>query len=961
MSLRLASLAALGLSLVMGPVRAPQAADPPAPSPAPASQVAAAGEVPPVLIPWPMRAQQQQADDDPLIPLLPGAGAPAVRPPAPRPSLDPSSSAPATAAAAPATTTQPGTPKKQPGGFTDTELDLLVPALRMPSVGARVVVSEMTPPTSDVRRWQFEKVDGLTWESEEALQEGDWVVLRGKVDVRAGIERIRADEIRLNVSSRRLEAEGNVVLDRLDSRLTGRRLEYDTATNTGVMYDAMGFTADDLSFTSDIAEKVAENKYVLRGATFTSCTQPSPIWQVNASKAVVEIDRFVYLWNPRVRFGKVPLSYFPWIAFPIKQDRTTGFMIPKISSSSRRGTSVSEEFFWAINRSADLTIGGTWWQKYGFRADAQARWFLPGMNEYGFIEGIYLRANKGEEDPKLERERYLINWEHRQRLGQWDLTFTGEMGTDPLVDEFDGLLGNTGVSPGQGISVDRSPILNQRLTLQRRWGKHSMNIFLESDERGSVLQPPALIPAAPAVDANDVLKDGTNTIINRSLPMIEWRASGIQIGGKRWAVFDLESSVASLERGVEREYEYPQTIANPTTTDREIVRVSPTLSSHDYFRADVYPQFSFPMGTSFLRVIPEVNVRGTWWSRVETDFDPTTPDTVETEPRTIPLPEPVEGVDRTVNYEYTGGLDEGTFLWAWDAGVRFEGPDIERIFNANAEPGQRKWQHLIEPSIEYSYSPEMDTTHVIQADQRRSHYSQRFPQRGIGGAIREGGLNEARLRLVNTIRSKRVVPPGSTEEQPRDVVIWSLSSTWDLDKEEQEATFSGRREVTRFANIQSDFNIRPTDLVHFSVRNTYDTLADDLTSSSLTGGLDWNTGYFDLAFSSTRDRDTLKASNTEVSVTGEHWFYKGDRIRLGYDLTRELDEPRGIVNTAESRTPWIYKRLVLSYYNQCVGLSLSWEDNAHRSVRREREWTFIVSLKELGNFLRYRRRTTASQ
>lgn len=934
-------------------------------------RVAGAGDVPPVLIPWPLRPADE--DDDPLIPLIP-SGPLAPRQASPVPAGAPGApgagggAAGAGAVSAQATpppaTTTPSTSepvtKTPPGTFTETELSVLVPSLRMPNVGARVVVSEMSPPSSDVRRWQFEKVDGLTWESEEAMQEGEWVVLRGKVDVRAGIERIRADEIRLHVTSRQLEADGNVVLDRLDSRLTGRRLEYDTVTNTGVMYDAMGFTADDLSFTSDIAEKVAENKYVLRGATFTSCTQPSPIWQVNASKAVVEIDRFVYLWNPRVRFGKIPLSYFPWIAFPIKQDRTTGFMIPRISSSSRRGMSVSEEFFWAINRSTDLTVGGTWWQKFGWRADAQARWFLPGMNEYGFIEGVFLQANKGQEDPRLESQRYFVGWEHRQRLGQWDLTFTGEVGTDPLVKDFEGLIGNAGTQPGQGISADRSPILNQRLTLQRRWGKGSLNIFLENDERGQVQPPPNLLPG-PQPDANDIIKDGSNTTINRSLPLVEWRASGIQLGGKRWAVFDLESSVGSLTRGVEHEYEYPETVSNPRSTDRGIVRVKPELSGHDYYRADLYPQFSFPMGTSFLRVIPEVNVRGTWWSRVEIDSNPTTPYRIDPESREVALPRPIDGIDRTVSAQFTDGIDEDTFLWAWDAGVRFEGPDFERIFNADAEPGQRKWQHLIEPSIEYSYSPEMEPTWVIQGDARRSHYQQRWPTEGLAGELREGGLNEARLRLVNTIRNKRVVPPGSTPDQPRDVVIWSLSSTWDLDKQEQEATFNGRNEESRFSNIQSDFNIRPTDRVHFSLRNTYDVLVDDITQTSLTGGMDWNSGYFDIAYSSQRNRDGLNATSTEVSLTGEHWLYKGGRLRIGYDLTRELDKQQLGTNTAlEDATPWIYKRLVVSYYNQCLGLSLSWEDNANRYVVREREWTLIVSLKELGNFLRYRRRSTAT-
>ncbi len=1001
------------------PATAPSpASPPPAPVPAAAPAPATAGARPALPL----------ADDEPLVPLLqespedpgmrlaamrPGAGLPGpslepsqedrtTRPPAGRPptrppaspaepapagqgqaAREPAPAAPAASAGQPpiaasgSITRKPAGPA--PGSLSDTEIGLLMPDLSLPTVGARVAVADLTPPTVEVRRWQLADVDGVTWESEEALQDGEWIVLRGKVDVQSGVERIRADEMRLNVQAQKLEADGNVVLDRSDARLTGRRLEYDLGTNTGVMLDAMGFTGDDLSFTSDIAEKVGENKYVLRGATFTSCTQPAPIWQVKATKSVVEIDKFVYLWNPRVFFRRVPLSWMPWVAFPIKQHRATGFMVPRVSSSSRRGTSVSEEFFWAINRSVDMTVGGTWWAKYGFRVDGQARWFLNGMNEYGFIEGIFLRANKGKEDPRLEPERYLVNWEHRQSLGEWDLTVTGEIATDPLVDEFDGLLSNDTTTSGL---VDRSPILNQRLTMQRRWGKHSLNLLAENDERGQVISPPAVSGPIPPLPTPDLPLDGTRNNINTSLPVAEYRASGLQLGGKKWVTLSMEGSLASLTRAVEEEYKYP--FMDPATSQPVVLKFDERLTDHQYTRADFYPQLQFPLGTTFLRVIPTVNVRGTWWSRIETDADPSTPLTLDQATETVDLPDPATGDSITVRR--TLGEDTSTFMWAWDAGVRIEGPDFERIFRPGAEPGQRKWQHVVEPSLEYSFAPELDNVFLIAGDQRRSHYQQRFPTASTTapGGVREGGLNEVRLRLVNTLRNKRVVPAGSTPEQPRDLVIWSLSSTWDVDKVEADARFqrprheapedcngdgdtldpgeaagercADRTEETRFTNIQSDFNIRPTDRIRFSLRNTYDVLADDLTQTSLVGGVDGDWGYVDVALSSSRDRDTLDATNTEVSVTGEQWLYRGGRVRLGYDLTRKLDEPAS--SSTVPQPDWIYKRFIVSYYNQCIGLSLSWEDNAHRSIQREKEWTFIVSLKELGNFLRYRRRTS---
>jgi len=52
--------------------------------------------------------------------------------------------------------------------------------------------------------------------------------------------------------------------------------------------------------------------------------------------------------------------------------------------------------------------------------------------------------------------------------------------------------------------------------------------------------------------------------------------------------------------------------------------------------------------------------------------------------------------------------------------------------------------------------------------------------------------------------------------------------------------------------------------------------------------------------------------------------------------------------------------VVVSYFNQCCGVSLSWEDNDDRSVRREKEWIFLITLKDLGNYLRFKQRSSDS-
>ena len=53
----------------------------------------------------------------------------------------------------------------------------------------------------------------------------------------------------------------------------------------------------------------------------------------------------------------MPLAYVPAMYFPInRENRATGFLLPVYGNSTLRGHSISNAFFWAIDRSQDLTI-----------------------------------------------------------------------------------------------------------------------------------------------------------------------------------------------------------------------------------------------------------------------------------------------------------------------------------------------------------------------------------------------------------------------------------------------------------------------------------------------------------------------------------------------------------------------------------------------------------------------------
>ena len=90
-----------------------------------------------------------------------------------------------------------------------------------------------------------------------------------------------------------------------------------------------------------------------------------------------------------LRVKGVPLIYLPIIYYPIQDDdRATGFLMPTYGSSTVRGQSISNAFFWAINRSQDATFMHDWFSKTGQGMGGEYRYIL-GAGSKGSITRSY--------------------------------------------------------------------------------------------------------------------------------------------------------------------------------------------------------------------------------------------------------------------------------------------------------------------------------------------------------------------------------------------------------------------------------------------------------------------------------------------------------------------------------------------------------------------------------------------
>ena len=166
-------------------------------------------------------------------------------------------------------------------------------------------------------------------------ESGRKVRLSGYVDIRCGEFRIQADTVVYDREARTGLAEGGVVLDWGANRISGSRLEFDLERRTGTMWDASGWIEPEVIVMAGRITKLDEERVLLEDGTFTSCTQPVPYWSFKISRGLFHLDHYAHLRHVRMNVGTAPVLYLPWMVWPIKGDRATGFLFPEWGASRK--------------------------------------------------------------------------------------------------------------------------------------------------------------------------------------------------------------------------------------------------------------------------------------------------------------------------------------------------------------------------------------------------------------------------------------------------------------------------------------------------------------------------------------------------------------------------------------------------------------------------------------------------
>ncbi len=190
---------------------------------------------------------------------------------------------------------------------------------------------------------------------------------------------LKSDEITFYEDSSEAVAFGRVQYNDADASIKAARAEMNLDAKTGTLLDAeVFFKKYNYHISGKEIEKRAENYYYSPDATFTTCDAPLPEWCFKGKDVNAVAEKKVTASNATFRIKDLPVLYTPYLLAPLLKDRQTGFLIPLVSNSKKRGLSLTLPFYWAFAENRDLTFVLDAYSKRGIGTGLEYRFVEPG-------------------------------------------------------------------------------------------------------------------------------------------------------------------------------------------------------------------------------------------------------------------------------------------------------------------------------------------------------------------------------------------------------------------------------------------------------------------------------------------------------------------------------------------------------------------------------------------------------
>lgn len=360
------------------------------------------------------------------------------------------------------------------------------------------------------------QMETIAYAADSMVYDSDSGMLRllgaGEVDYRE--MSLEADTVLFSTADNIVSASGSPELFDRGESVRGESMVYDMDTRRGRIRSPdseyeMGF------YTGESVTRIGRNEYNIVDARFTTCDLDSAVHYHFYSPVMKVYPKDKAVCRPIVMYvDRTPVFYWPWMVFPIRRGRQSGFTLPTFGVSGRDGRFLRDlGYYFGFSDYQDLLLQGdimeksrvavrlrerhviryvmngqlyTEWRRE-FR-EKRDRWMVDADHLHDFPDGTSVRLQaeftsdrsyleETQPDPEDRLEREMRSWLSVSRsFGRVGLEAvvdrTAYLDTDP--DSIDNELESQTELPDVRVSVPSAPLFGSPSSPDDRRIYHSV-------------------------------------------------------------------------------------------------------------------------------------------------------------------------------------------------------------------------------------------------------------------------------------------------------------------------------------------------------------------------------------------------------------------------------------------------------------------------------------------------------
>ncbi|MDH3978792.1 MAG: LPS assembly protein LptD, partial [Gammaproteobacteria bacterium] len=257
-------------------------------------------------------------------------------------------------------------------------------------------------PDSDVPDGEYEVFSG-----QAKFDRSGNILFDDKISLVSGKKMLRADSAEYDSVAGVFEVEGQVEFRDPETRVRASRAEYNQQTQEIEFQNAtFELWSVPARGESSFIKAGGDGKLRLNDVSYTTCPEGNDDWYIRAKKIRIDRNKGIgTAQHARLNFKGVPVLYFPYISYPVSDQRKTGWLIPKLGTSQQRGVDISAPFYWNIAPQYDATLTPRFMSKRGGQLATEFRYLSS--NSDGVLTTEWMPN-----DDETDQHRALVSLDH---------------------------------------------------------------------------------------------------------------------------------------------------------------------------------------------------------------------------------------------------------------------------------------------------------------------------------------------------------------------------------------------------------------------------------------------------------------------------------------------------------------------------------------------------------------------